>query len=153
MSNNLSPSILNKKPQIHCLISAGPTREWIDPVRFISNPSSGKMGYALAKAAVELEMEVSLISGPVNLPVPHGVQLVRLETAHEMQEAIEAKFEQTDLIIMSAAVSDHSPSIRYDKKLKKDKFPEKIILKRNPDILKTLGRKKKKESDLGWLCC
>ncbi|MEK9772662.1 MAG: bifunctional phosphopantothenoylcysteine decarboxylase/phosphopantothenate--cysteine ligase CoaBC [Opitutae bacterium] len=139
---------MSKKPKIRCLISAGPTREWIDPVRFISNPSSGKMGYALAEAAKDLKMEVSLISGPVNLPNPKGVHLVRVETAIEMQEAMESQFEGTDLIIMCAAVSDHRPSVKYEKKLRKDEFPNRIIFKRNPDILKILGRKKKKNQVL-----
>ena len=133
---------------MRCLISAGPTREWIDPVRFISNPSSGKMGYALAKAAKDLKMEVSLISGPVNLPNPQGVHLVRIETALEMQEAMESHFAENDLIIMCAAVCDHRPSVRYDMKLPKDEFPDRIIFKRNPDILKILGSKKKRNQVL-----
>ena len=119
---------------MRCLISAGPTREWIDPVRFISNPSSGKMGYALAEAAKGLKMEVSLISGPVNLPNPQGVHLVRVETALEMQEAMESHFAENDLIIMCAAVSDHRPSVRYNMKLPKDEFPDSDNFQRNPDI-------------------
>ncbi len=139
----MSPSILKKKPKINCLISAGPTREWIDPVRFLSNPSSGKMGYALAKAAKDLQMNVVLVSGPVNLKCPRGVKFINVETAQEMQNAMDAEYEFAHLIIMCAAVSDHRPSATYDKKIHKDDFPMRINLVKNPDILKSLGLKKK----------
>ena len=144
----LSPTILSKQSKIRCLISAGPTREWIDPVRFISNPSSGKMGYALAEAAKGLKMEVSLISGPVNLHEPLDVDMVRVETALQMQEAMESQFEGSDLIIMCAAVSDHRPADTYNTKLRKDEFPKSVDFQRNPDILKILGSKKKKNQVL-----
>ena len=108
------------------------------------------MGYALAEAAKNLDMEVSLISGPVNLRCPQGVQLVRIETALEMQEVMNAHFEKADLIIMCAAVSDHRPSKIYERKLRKNEFPDKIILKRNPDILKILGGRKKNQVLVGF---
>ena len=136
-------SILNKKTTIKCLISAGPTREWIDPVRFISNPSSGKMGYALASVAKKLNMSVTLVSGPVNLPSPEGVELIKVDSAIQMQSAMNENYESADLIIMTAAVSDHRPSVRYDRKLHKQELPEKIQLTPNPDILNELGLKKK----------
>ncbi|HAW98465.1 MAG TPA: hypothetical protein DCX67_08025, partial [Opitutae bacterium] len=88
--------------QIRCLISAGPTREWIDPVRFISNPSSGKMGYALAEEAVSRGFEVYLVSGPVSLQPPTGAEVIKVESAQEMQEAMFRLFDQASLVIMAA---------------------------------------------------
>jgi phosphopantothenoylcysteine decarboxylase/phosphopantothenate--cysteine ligase len=134
---------LTKKLLYHCLISAGPTREWIDPVRFISNPSSGKMGFALARAAVEQGMEVTLVTGPTQLPRPDGVKLVEVETALEMKEAMDSYFDLANLTIMSAAVSDHRPVLMSDKKINKDRFPMSLNLIKNPDILKYLGSKKR----------
>ena len=108
------------------------------------------MGYALAEAAKDLKMEVYLISGPVNLPCPEGVKLYKVETADEMLEKMEANFEFADLVIMSAAVSDHKPHTRHNQKLRKDEMPRKIILERNPDILKTLSSKKKNKIVVGF---
>ena len=139
----MSPSILNKKLPFHCLISAGPTREWIDSVRFISNPSSGKMGFALACAAKERGMQVTLVSGPVQLAKPEGVKVIDVETALEMHRAMEDHFQKADLIIMSAAVSDHRTELTSKRKMSKDEFPKSLNLIKNPDILKTLGSKKK----------
>ena len=85
------------KKAVKCLISAGPTREWLDPVRFISNPSSGKMGYALAKAAVESGMEVILVSGPVSLPCPENVKRKMVNTACEMNEVMKNYFPSANL--------------------------------------------------------
>ena len=79
-------------PPLKCLISAGPTREWIDPVRFISNPSSGKMGYALAKEARDMGFDVCLVSGPVELSKPKGVEVIEVESALSMKKAIDEKF-------------------------------------------------------------
>ena len=140
---NLSPSILNKKLPLHCLISAGPTREWIDSVRFMSNPSSGKMGFALACAAKERGMQVTLVSGPVQLAKPEGVKVIDVETALEMKSAMDCHFKKADLIIMSAAVSDHRTELRSERKISKDEFPQTLNLIKNPDILKILGSKKK----------
>ena len=92
---------------IKCLISAGPTREWIDPVRFISNPSSGKMGYALAEEAVNRGFSVDLVSGPVHLDGPQGVRLHKVETGIEMEKTMLALFQDAQIIIMTAAVCDH----------------------------------------------
>ena len=88
------------KSDIQCLISAGPTREWIDPVRFISNPSSGKMGYALAQSARKLGMEVILVSGPVSLNAPEGVTRIMVETAEEMNDVMLRQFHNSQLTII-----------------------------------------------------
>ena len=103
------------------LISAGPTREYIDPVRFISNPSTGKMGYLLAKYALKAGHSVVLVSGPVNLTYPRGVVLVKVETAQEMKDAILKHFQVSDILVMSAAVGDWNPVIRERQKIKRKK--------------------------------
>ena len=128
---------------MNCLISAGPTREWIDPVRFLSNPSSGKMGYALARAAVDRGMQVTLVSGPTALKAPAGAEVLFVETAREMQEAMSQRFAKADLIIMSAAVSDHRPETRSKQKQKKEQVRMTLDLVANPDILMELGKQKK----------
>lgn len=131
-------------PPLKCLISAGPTREWIDPVRFISNPSSGKMGYALAKEARDMGFEVCLVSGPVELPKPIGIEVVDVESALDMKRAVDEKFSFYDWVIMTAAVCDHRSESSSKIKLSKERFPEKLSMTRNPDILKDLGKKKSK---------
>lgn len=131
-------------PPLKCLISAGPTREWIDPVRFISNPSSGKMGYALAKEARDMGFEVCLVSGPVELPKPIGIEVVDVESALDMKRAVDEKFGFFDWVIMTAAVCDHRSESSSKIKLSKERFPEKLSMTRNPDILKDLGKKKSK---------
>lgn len=123
-----------------CLISAGPTREWIDPVRFISNPSSGKMGYSLARQARDRNFEVQLISGPVSLDAPSGISIEKVETAEEMRLAMHTNFPSADLIIMCAAVCDHRPQVRRLEKIKKDVFPNEIDLVPTIDILMELGK-------------
>lgn len=128
---------------MNCLISAGPTREWIDPVRFLSNPSSGKMGYALARAAVDRGMQVTLVSGPTALKAPAGAEVLFVETAREMQEAMCQRFAKADLIIMAAAVSDHRPETRSKQKQKKEQMRMTLDLVANPDILMELGKQKK----------
>jgi phosphopantothenoylcysteine decarboxylase/phosphopantothenate--cysteine ligase len=128
---------------MNCLISAGPTREWIDPVRFLSNPSSGKMGYALARAAVDRGMQVTLVSGPTALKAPAGAEVLFVETAREMQEAMSQRFAKADLIIMAAAVSDHRPETRSKQKQKKEQMRMTLDLVANPDILMELGKQKK----------
>ena len=135
-------------PPLKCLISAGPTREWIDPVRFISNPSSGKMGYALAKEARDMGFDVCLVSGPVELPKPMGVEVVEVESALDMKRAIDKKFSFYDWVIMTAAVCDHRPKSRNNIKIAKDQLPENLLMARNPDILKDLGKKKSKSQIL-----
>lgn len=133
----------------HCLagktvlVTAGPTREEIDPVRFISNHSSGKMGYAIACAARDRGARVVLISGPVNLPEPLAVETIQVVSAEQMYQAVMAKAGQADLIIKAAAVADFRPVARSDQKVKKaDAETTTVELQRNPDILAELGRQK-----------
>jgi len=127
---------------IQCLISAGPTREWIDPVRFISNPSTGKMGYALAEEAAARGFQVDLVSGPVHLDSPKGVRLHKVETAIEMGEAMLGLFEKAQLVIMTAAVCDHRPKQCWPEKRKKPEFPSHLELVENTDIVGTLCQKR-----------
>ena len=133
---------------IQCLISAGPTREWIDPVRFISNPSTGKMGYALASEALNRGFSVDLVSGPVHLDAPQGARLHMVETAREMEEAMLALLEQAQLVIMTAAVCDHRPKQCRPEKIKKAEFPSHLELAENMDILRTLCQKRNPEQTL-----
>ena len=135
-------------PPLKCLISAGPTREWIDPVRFISNPSSGKMGYALAKEARDMGFDVCLVSGPVELSKPKGVEVIEVESALNMKRVIDEKFNFYDWVIMTAAVCDHRPKSRNKIKIPKDQFPENLLMSRKPDILKELGEKKRENQVL-----
>ena len=136
------------KNEVHCLISAGPTREWLDPVRFISNPSSGKMGYALANAAKARGFKVTLVSGPVTLPCPSGVERIMVNTAVEMNEVMAQHFPASSITIMSAAVCDHRPKVFHEQKIKKDKVSESIELVSNPDILLNLGKHKRMDQIL-----
>ena len=136
------------KNEAHCLISAGPTREWLDPVRFISNPSSGKMGYALANAAQAKGFKVTLVSGPVTLPCPTGVERIMVNTAVEMNEVMSQHYPTSSLTIMTAAVCDHRPKVFHEQKIKKDKVSESIELVSNPDILLNLGRHKRMDQIL-----
>lgn len=129
------------------MITAGPTYEKIDPVRFIGNYSSGKMGYALARAAAERGAYVTLISGPVSLTMDHpGVKVVAVESAREMLEASQKAFEDCDMAIMAAAVADYAPETIADKKIKRETTGiDCIRLVKNPDIAKTLGKTKRHE--------
>jgi len=123
----------------HVLVTAGPTHEPIDPVRYLANRSSGKQGYAIARAAQEAGARVTLVSGPTELPDPRGVTVVRVETAMDMREACERAL-PCDAAIMCAAVADYRPATVGDQKLKKDKTPLKVIpLTENPDILAALS--------------
>ena len=124
------------------LITAGPTREPLDPARFISNRSSGKMGYAMARAAYRRGAEVTLISGPTALPCPEGVRRVSIQTAEEMRTAVLAHFSEATIVLKSAAVADFRPETRYADKVKKDQAELSLGLIANPDILQELGRKK-----------
>ncbi len=123
------------------VVTAGPTREPIDPVRFISNPSSGKMGYAIAQVAARRGAEVVLVSGPTLLPDPEGVKVVRVVTAEEMARAVEAEAGQMDLFVGAAAVSDYRPAQVAPQKIKKREGEETLVLSRTPDILAGLGRR------------
>ncbi len=120
------------------LITAGPTREPLDPVRFISNRSTGKMGFALAQAAVEAGHAVTLVAGPVALPTPEGVFRVDVVTALEMLEAVTRLLPQCDAFISCAAVADWRPETCSPTKLKKAEMSGTLRLVRNPDILRTV---------------
>jgi phosphopantothenoylcysteine decarboxylase / phosphopantothenate---cysteine ligase len=127
------------------LVSAGPTWEPFDPVRFITNPSSGKMGYALARAAARRSAEVVLVSGPSSLPSPPGVNTVRVMTAEEMKDAIFEHADSMDVIIMSAAVGDYRPYQVAPHKMKKVAGELTLQLVKNPDILASLGRSRRQD--------
>ncbi len=121
------------------LVTAGPTREPYDPVRFISNRSSGKMGFALARTAFRRGAEVTLISGPTTLEPPAGVECVKVTTALEMHQAVMERYEDKSIIIKAAAVSDFRCATQSDEKIKKERSPLVMELVQNPDILKELG--------------
>ncbi len=131
---------------MHFLITAGGTREYIDPVRFISNASSGKMGYALARAALKAGHKVTLVTAPVNLRPPGGAKLIHVETMGEMFAAVKAHFGKCDCLIMAAAVSDYAPARPAKQKIKKTNKELTLRLRPTPDILKWAGRKKKVRS-------
>ena len=120
------------------LITAGPTREPIDPVRFISNRSTGKMGFALAQAAAEAGHETVLVAGPVALPTPDGVRRIDIETALEMLAAVQKELPSADVYISAAAIADWRPETCSETKLKKAEMDGTLRLVRNPDILRTL---------------
>jgi phosphopantothenoylcysteine decarboxylase / phosphopantothenate---cysteine ligase len=132
------------------LVTAGPTREPFDPVRFITNYSSGKMGYALATMAVRRGAEVILISGPSFLPVPRGITFVSVESALEMRNAVMSHLEGTTSIIKAAAVADYRPAVLSESKIKKKKGPLTLHLERNPDIIAEIGAKKENRVLVGF---
>ena len=135
------------------VITAGPTRERIDPVRFISNDSSGKMGYALAEAARDRGAKVTLVAGPVALEDPVGVDVIKIESARDLLAACEEPFAQADAAIFAAAVADKRPARMADKKLKKgqdDDLLENIELIENPDVLATLAARKTHQVVVGF---
>ena len=129
---------------MNVLVTAGPTRETIDPVRFVSNRSSGKMGYALAAAARARGHAVCLVSGPVALEPPQGVEIVRVTTAADMLAAVRKRVRACDLLVMAAAVADWRPKNPARRKLKKSAGPPRIVWEPTPDILQTLAPLKKK---------
>jgi phosphopantothenoylcysteine decarboxylase / phosphopantothenate---cysteine ligase len=122
------------------IVTAGPTREAIDPVRFISNRSSGKMGYAVAQAAREAGAEVVLVSGPVQIPTPRGVERVEVESAEQMLEAVRGNLVGTHIFISAAAVSDYRAHQVADEKIKKTSDTMSLSLARAPDVLATISR-------------
>ncbi len=129
-------------------VTAGPTREAIDPARFLSNRSSGKMGYSLAKAAQMRGADVTLVTGPTALPTPLGVTTIKVESAREMCEAVLISAKDSSIIIKAAAVSDYGPDKYFAQKVKKERIGQSLQLKQNPDILLELGKKKQKEQIL-----
>ena len=120
---------------VRVLIDAGPTREAIDPVRYISNHSSGRMGFALAAAAIASGAEVTLVAGPVELPTPLGVQRIDVTSAQQMHDAVLERIDANDMFIACAAVADYRPVLAADRKIKKSAEHLQIELTRNPDIL------------------
>ncbi|PKQ21342.1 MAG: bifunctional phosphopantothenoylcysteine decarboxylase/phosphopantothenate--cysteine ligase CoaBC [Actinobacteria bacterium HGW-Actinobacteria-6] len=124
---------------VHVLVTAGPTHEPIDPVRFIGNRSSGKTGFAIAEEAARRGARVSLVTGPVSLPDPFGVEVVRVTTALQMRSAVLARFGASDVVVASAAVADFRPATFASGKIKKTEAPDAVALVRNPDILAELG--------------
>jgi phosphopantothenoylcysteine decarboxylase/phosphopantothenate--cysteine ligase len=143
----LSPKDLAGKK---ILVTAGPTIEPIDPVRFISNPSSGKMGFSIARAAEHRGAEVTLVSGPTHLADPMNVTTIRVRTAAEMAQQVFQLMENADVIIKSAAVCDYGPKESKAHKVKKGKSEMVLRLQQNKDILKTLGQKKKHQVLVGF---
>jgi phosphopantothenoylcysteine decarboxylase/phosphopantothenate--cysteine ligase len=127
----------------HVVVTAGPTREKIDGVRFISNYSSGRMGFAIARAAYRRGARVSLITGPVQLPTPEGALRIDVESAREMDEAARALYEDTDIFIGAAAVADYRPLEAVEGKLKKGAETMAVQLRLNPDIIAGFGAQKK----------
>ncbi len=132
------------------LVTAGPTREPFDPVRFISNYSSGKMGYAIAVKARRRGAGVILVSGPTSLPAPRGVQFVPVSSAAEMRDAVMSHLKKATVVIKSAAVADYRPAVRSGSKIKKKAGPLTLELERNPDIIAEIGRKKGKRIVVGF---
>ena len=120
---------------LHITVTAGPTQESLDPVRFLTNHSSGKMGYAIAREAMLRGADVTLISGPVALKAPLGVKLVNITTAQEMLEGVQAALPQTDVLVMAAAVADYRPAVVADQKMKKGEGDMSIPLERTGDVL------------------
>ncbi len=136
--------LLGKKDLVgeRLLITAGPNREPLDPVRYLSNRSSGKMGYALARAAARRGAQVVLVSGPTALDCPAGVRLIPVVTAADMRDAVAKEFVTATAVVMAAAVADYRPVVTADRKIKRGKGPIDLRLEPNPDIVKELGQNK-----------
>jgi phosphopantothenoylcysteine decarboxylase / phosphopantothenate---cysteine ligase len=126
----------------HILVTAGPTREPFDPVRFITNYSSGKMGYAIATVARRRGAKVTLISGPTQLSVPAGVRFLSVSSARDMRDAVMASLPEATVVIKAAAVADYRPAVRQEQKIKKKDEDMTLKLERNPDIIREIGEKK-----------
>ncbi len=135
------------------LVTAGPTQEPIDPVRYVGNRSSGKMGFALASAAAQRGAEVTLVAGPVRLATPRNVRRIDVGTAAEMKRAVLEEFEGADVLVMAAAVADFTPVSPAERKIKREEIPGErwsLELARNPDILKAAGERKGKRVLVGF---
>ena len=142
LENKFNP--INFYSQKNILVTAGPTHEAIDPVRFIGNASSGKMGYALAEAFAEKGANVTLISGPTNLKINHpNIKKIAITSASEMFEAVKTNFANSDITVMAAAVADYSPTHQATEKIKKTTDNLKIALSKTIDILQYVGEQKK----------
>lgn len=132
------------------VVTAGPTREKIDPVRFLTNFSSGKMGYAMAEAAAKLGAETILISGPVSIGAPSNVTLIPVESAQEMLDAVLKEFDTASIVIKTAAVADYKPKEVHNQKMKKQPGESTIVLERTTDILAELGNRKTNQLLIGF---
>jgi phosphopantothenoylcysteine decarboxylase/phosphopantothenate--cysteine ligase len=132
------------------LVTAGPTHEPIDPVRFLGNRSSGKMGFAVAAEAARRGAEVALVAGPVGLAGPPGVELIRVETAEQMAEAVFERYARADAVVMAAAVADFRPAQAASHKLKKESVARSLILQPTTDILAALGKRKERQVLVGF---
>ena len=132
------------------LVTAGPTQEAIDPVRYVTNHSTGKMGYAVAKVAAQRGADVTLVSGPVQLKKPAGVKLVNIKSAKEMFDAVKAEFDGCDIVIKAAAVADYRPKNVSGEKIKKTDTSLALEMEKTDDILKYLGQNKKKQFLCGF---
>lgn len=150
LSDKKIPKFRTGQGPIRILVTAGPTQEPIDPVRFISNYSTGTMGYAIAKIAKKRGHHVSLISGPTHLKQPRGVKTISITTAEEMFKAVKSHLGKSDCLVMSAAVSDFRPARYYKKKQKRAGRLKAIPLRENTDILLWAGRKKDKRVLVGF---
>ena len=144
------PSIPERGSRLHIVVSAGPTREHLDAVRFLSSPSSGRMGFAVAAAARRAGHRVTLVAGPTHLAPPPGVRTVRVVSAMEMRRAVLAAFRGADALVMTAAVSDYRPARRRPGKWKKGPARISLPLVRNPDILAEAGRRKGSRVCIGF---
>lgn len=135
---------------VNIMITAGPTREKVDPVRYFTNHSSGKMGYAIAEEAAKLGANVTLITGPTSLTPPPSVHTIKVESAQNMYEQVMEYYAISDVVIKSAAVADYRPSITYEQKLKKQNERLTIEMEKTKDILKELGRLKTHQLLVGF---
>jgi len=135
---------------VRVLVTAGPTREYLDAVRFLSNASSGKMGFACAEAAARAGHDVTLVTGPVALPDPARVRTIRVTSADDMYRAVMKVYPRTDAAIMTAAVGDYRPAERFAGKLKKASETLTLKLVRTRDILREMGRKKGRRILVGF---
>jgi len=133
---------------VRVLVTAGATVERIDPVRYLTNDSSGKMGFAVAEAARDRGARVTLVAGRADAATPAGVELVRIESAQDMHDAVLARFSETDIVVKAAAVADYRPAAMADRKLKKSADEMTLTLERTPDILKELGARKRQNQVL-----
>ena len=145
--------LLNKTDELkgkNVLVTAGPTQEAIDPVRYITNKSTGKMGYALAYQAALMGAKVTLVTGPTNLEIPFGIsEVIKVKSAQQMYEAVTSSFDEMDIVIKSAAVADYKPKNISDSKIKKSDSDLVLELDRNKDILFELGKLKTKQVLVG----
>lgn len=141
-----NPKLIGKK----VIITAGPTQEAIDPVRYITNHSTGKMGYAIAEEASKAGADVLLISGPVSMAAPNGVTVVNVKSAEDMYEAVIKEYDQADVVIKTAAVADYRPKVQHDHKIKKQPGEQVLELERTKDILFELGQRKDKQILVGF---